>query len=68
MELRVDYKRPLPLGSLTWFFELSNATDRNNPCCVDFDLDEVDSSNVILDKKDEYWLPIIPATGILWEF
>ncbi len=68
LDLRVDYKRPLPIGSLTWFFELSNATNRNNPCCVDFDLDEDSSGNVIFDKKEEYWFPIIPATGLLWEF
>lgn len=68
LDLRIDYKRPLATGSLTWFFEVSNATNRNNPCCVDFDLDEDLNGNIVLDKKEEYWFPIIPATGFLWEF
>ncbi len=68
LDLRADYKWPLPVGTLSWFLEISNVTNRNNPCCVDFDLGEDGNGSVILDKETEYWLPIIPATGLLWEF
>ena len=53
---------------LTTFFELSNAFDRRNPCCVDFDLELDDAGNLSLDRQEENWLPLLPAIGFLLEF
>lgn len=39
LDLRASYLAPVGDGELSVFFELSNATNRDNPCCVDFDLD-----------------------------
>jgi len=68
LDLRVSYRSRVHLGSLTTFFELSNATNRDNPCCVDFGLEEDPDGNVFLRQDDEFWFPLLPAVGILWEF
>jgi len=68
LDFRVAYKAPVRNGTLSYFLELSNATNRKNACCVDFDLDEDAGGIVILEQKDDYWLPLLPAIGVLWEF
>ncbi len=67
LDLRVARRVPVRIGELTLFAELSNATNRDNPCCVDFGLEDVDDA-VVLEQLDEYWFPLLPAVGILWEF
>lgn len=68
LDLRLDYRKTFRSGTFSWFFEIANATNRNNSCCVDFDLDPDGNGGFFLDKKEDYWFPILPATGILWEF
>ncbi len=67
LDLRAGYRMPVPRGELSLFFELSNATNRRNPCCVDFGLED-ETGQPLLDQRDEYWFPLLPAAGILWEF
>lgn len=55
-------------GRLSAFFEVTNATNRNNPCCLDYDIEEEEDGTFFFDRSVEYWLPIIPAVGIFWEF
>jgi hypothetical protein len=50
-------------GELLVFVEVSNVFNRRNVCCVDWDLDD-DALEYSLD----YWMPLLPAIGILWEF
>ncbi|MGB5247667.1 MAG: hypothetical protein WBN34_14035, partial [Woeseia sp.] len=68
LDLRVAYRSPVRIGELTTFFELSNATNRRNSCCVDFNLEEDSGPQPYLTLRDEYWFPLLPAIGVLWEF
>ena len=68
IDFRISREFDVPRGRLSAFLEVTNATNRKNPCCIDYDIDEDDDGNVFLDKTVDYWLPIIPAIGILWEF
>jgi len=68
LDFRVSREFPVKIGRLSAFFEVTNATNRKNQCCVDYDIDEDDDGNVFLDRTVEHWLPIIPAIGIFWEF
>ena len=68
LDFRVSREYPVRIGRLSAFFEVTNATNRQNECCWDYDIDEDDDGNVFLDSSVEYWLPIIPAIGIFWEF
>ena len=68
IDFRVSREFPVKIGRLSGFFEATNATNRRNECCIDYDLDEDEEGNVFLDRTVEHWLPIIPAIGVLWEF
>ncbi len=51
------------------FFEVSNLTNRSNECCLDWDFEEDENTGEeYLDVSYDYWLPLVPAVGILWEF
>jgi hypothetical protein len=51
------------------FLEVSNATNRENACCLDFDLEEdEDTGEIELERGVDNWLPLLPAVGILWTF
>lgn len=68
LDLRLRYTHPIRKGTLSYFFELSNATNRENECCVDFDVDFDEFNQPIFERESEYWLPLTPAIGILWQF
>jgi len=68
LDIRAAYTVPVRDGSLSFFLEISNALDRENPCCVDFDVDEDADGNLVLSQKDDFWLPLLPSIGVLWEF
>jgi hypothetical protein len=53
---------------LNVFVEVSNALDRQNPCCVDFDLVFDDNGVPSVERQQDYWLPLIPAVGFILEF
>ncbi|MBT8053697.1 MAG: TonB-dependent receptor [Xanthomonadales bacterium] len=67
-DFRVSREYPVRFGKLSAFFEVTNLSNRQNECCIDYDIDEDDDGNVFLDVAVEHWLPIIPAVGIFWEF
>ncbi len=68
LDFRVSRQFDLRQGTLTAFFEVSNATNRDNVCCSDYDLEQDDNGSVFLERSDDYWLPLLPAIGVLWEF
>ena len=61
---RIDVRR----GSLLVFLEVSNLLNRRNECCVDWDIEEDLAGDAYLEFSHDYWLPRLPAVGILWEF
>jgi len=68
LDFRLSRQFPVKYGQLSGFFEVTNATNRKNQCCVDYDTNETDDGTVLLDKTIDDWLPILPAIGVLWEF
>ena len=67
LDFRVSREFDVKKGRLSAFLEVSNATNRNNACCFDYDVDdEIDPPQ--LDRSEDYWVPVIPAIGLLWEF
>jgi hypothetical protein len=67
LDLRASRALALRVGSLDVFIEVSNATNRQNPCCVDFDLVD-DTSGEFLEQETETWLPRVATFGVLWQF
>ncbi len=68
VDFRLSRTFDVPRGSLMVFLEVTNAFNRSNVCCVDWDIESEDGENPELDNSLDYWLPLLPAIGILWEF
>jgi outer membrane receptor protein involved in Fe transport len=68
IDLRVARSWQLPRSRLTAFFEISNAQDHRNECCIDYDVEEEDDEIPVLERSVDHWLGISPAIGLLWEF
>ena len=69
LDFRVSRRWQLNRGSLLAFLEVSNMTNRRNQCCYDYDLEEdEDTGEEFLESSFDYWLPLMPAVGVLWEF
>ncbi|MDH3304377.1 MAG: TonB-dependent receptor [Gammaproteobacteria bacterium] len=68
VDVRVSRKYKVRRGSLLAFIEISNLFNRRNVCCIDWDLDEDALGNAALEFSHDYWLPLLPAIGVLWEF
>lgn len=66
VDARISRRFRVGKGTITAFFEVANILNRNNQCCRDYDL--VDDTGDVLELSDDYWLPRLPAIGILWEF
>lgn len=68
VDFRASRSVPLAVGELSFFVEVSNLFNRDNPCCIDQDLEQGPDGLLFLDRAEEYWLPLLPAVGVLWEF
>ncbi len=64
LDLRIARRFDLQQGSLSAFFELTNALGRNNPCCTAYDLAD---DNRGLDFETKPFLPIFPSLGFIWK-
>ena len=68
---RVDFTAarsfPLAVGSLRFLAELTNATDRENPCCVRYDITS-DAGSPRLERSERPGLPLLANFGVRWEF
>ena len=67
LDFRASRRFDVRRGTLSLFVEISNITDRSNVCCTDWDVAD-DQGVPVLDPSLDYWLPRLPAVGVLWEF
>jgi len=68
IDLRISREFAVSRGSLTAFVEVTNALDRRNPCCTDFDYEVAADGSVVLEQELRHWLPLVPSIGVLWKF
>jgi outer membrane receptor protein involved in Fe transport len=68
IDFRVSRRFDVSRGTVSLFLEISNVTNRNNVCCVDWDIADGPGGEPELEFSHDYWLPLLPAVGILWEF
>ena len=68
LDARISRKFDVGRGTITAFLEVSNLLDRNNICCFDYDLEIDMNGDEFLEYSPDYWLPLLPAVGFLWEF
>ncbi len=67
--LDLHIARHLQIGrsKLTVFFDVINLTNRANPCCRGFDIEDRDGSPEVLTETDN-WLPLVPSLGVRVRF
>ena len=68
LDARISRKFDVGRGTIMVFFEVSNLLDRKNICCFDYDLETDENGEEFLESSPDYWLPLLPAVGFLWEF
>jgi len=68
LDVRISRTFDVGRGRITTFLEVSNLLNRNNICCYDYDLETDANGEEVLEYSADYWLPLLPAVGFLWEF
>lgn len=66
LDLRATWTRPLRLGALRLWADLSNATQHRNPCCSELRVDRTGSAARIIERERD-WLPRYAVVGVTWE-
>lgn len=68
LDLRVTRVFALSRGVLDVFAEVTNATSKANPCCVQYEPRVDESGNVRYESDVDSWLPLVPSVGVLWRY
>ncbi len=68
LDFRVARTFALPRGALDVFVEVSNAIDRENPCCVEYEIGQAADGTLTFSRDVDSWLPLVPSAGVLWRF
>jgi len=66
MDARAGRRFALRHGELEAWLELTNMTNRSNPCCLDYRVS--DGEPPVLLRDEDNWLPIVPSFGVLWRY
>jgi outer membrane cobalamin receptor len=69
VDLRANRTVPLRGGRFTYYLEVTNLTNRENPCCVDANYRQEggdDRPRLYLEQTS--WLPMLPSFGFQFEF
>ena len=68
LDVRVEYRRPLAVGSLAVALEISNLTNRRNQCCVDVEVEDVGTPEEFIVVEDQFWPGLLPSLSIEWSW
>jgi hypothetical protein len=68
LDVRVTRTFLMPRGALDVFVELTNATSRENPCCVEYKARQNADGSTRYERDFNSWLPLIPSAGVLWRY
>lgn len=65
LDLRATWTRPLRVGVLRLWADLSNATQHRNPCCSELRVDRTGSAARVIERERD-WLPRYALVGLTW--
>jgi hypothetical protein len=68
LDARLTRAFKLSRGVLDVFVEVTNATSRENPCCVDYETITEPNGTVTYSRDVDSWLPLVPSAGVLWRY
>jgi len=67
LDLRASRVIGLARGELELYAEVTNALNRENPCCTDFAYG-YRGEQLVLAQDERNWLPLVPSVGVLWRY
>jgi outer membrane receptor protein involved in Fe transport len=68
LDLRLTRIFVLDRGVLDVFAEVTNATSRDNPCCVEYRAVTAPGGMTTYERHVDSWLPLVPSVGVLWRY
>jgi outer membrane receptor protein involved in Fe transport len=66
IDARLSRRFQLKHGELDAWLEVTNLTDRSNPCCIEYSV--LEGPPPALVRDEDHWLPILPSIGVLWRY
>jgi len=55
-------------SELEAFLEVSNISNRENPCCTRYSMRVDETGTSVVDADRSNWLPLVPSLGVIWRF
>jgi outer membrane cobalamin receptor len=68
IDFRVEYRRPLTVGTFAVALEVSNLTNRRNQCCIDAEVEEIGTPEETIEVEKQFWPRLLPSLSVKWEF
>jgi hypothetical protein len=68
LDARASRRFELPRGDLTVFLEVTNLSNRRNPCCTEYSVGLAMDGEPVLEADESAWLPTVPSLGLVWRF
>lgn len=68
LDIRVTRAFAIRRGELSAFLELTNALDRDNECCVEYEVELETLGEPMLGLSRLGYLPRVPSLGFVWTF
>jgi len=68
LDIRASRTFQLANSELETFLEVSNISNRENPCCTRYSMRIDASGESVIDADKSNWLPLVPSLGVVWRF
>jgi outer membrane receptor protein involved in Fe transport len=68
LDARLTRAFTLSRGVLDVFLEVTNATSRENSCCVEYESIAESNGTLTYSRDVDSWLPLVPSAGVLWRY
>jgi hypothetical protein len=68
LDLRASRSVPLRRGRFSYYLEVTNLLNRENPCCLEAYHLNTDGTRTWLYQEQSNWLPMLPSFGFQFEF
>lgn len=69
LDLRASRSVEMRSGRFSYYLEVTNLLNRENPCCVEsYQLETNNNGFTWLNLQQSNWLPMLPSFGFQFEF